>query len=344
MPKLSVIVPVYNTEKYLRECIDSILAQTFTDFELILVDDGSTDSSGAICDEYAGKDQRVQVIHQENGGVTRARKAAMRIAAGSWISFVDSDDWISSDMFEKMPEKAASGASEIIVCDALIEFPDKTEKAESLAADGVYEKAAMMDQIYPTMVMDRKSRRPGMAGWLCNKIFERNLVEKVFWSVDDSFVFSEDALCSYAAIFQCERMYVYRTPLYHYRQHTDSVMHQYNGTKRYRNLLKAYHAHAAMFKTYGPAYWQQLHDYVAISTMSNLRKILLYDTSVSLCKRLIQARDFVSQPIIADSLRETIKKLSDRKERLKMFLALHKCVGLLYFLFAAKQFRLDHAG
>ena len=76
--KLSIIVPVYNTEKYLRECIDSILAQTFTDFELILVDDGSTDNSGAICDEYAQKDARIQVIHQKNGGVTRARKAAMK--------------------------------------------------------------------------------------------------------------------------------------------------------------------------------------------------------------------------------------------------------------------------
>ena len=90
MPKLSVIVPVYNTEKYLRECVDSILAQTFTDFQLILVDDGSTDSCGAICDDYAAKDPRIQVIHQKNGGVTAARKAAMKIAAGKYISFIDS--------------------------------------------------------------------------------------------------------------------------------------------------------------------------------------------------------------------------------------------------------------
>ena len=94
MPKLSVIVPVYNTEKYLRECIDRILAQTFTDFELILVNDGSTDGSGAICDGYAEKDSRIQVIHQTNGGITVARKSGVRAACGEYVTFVDSDDWI----------------------------------------------------------------------------------------------------------------------------------------------------------------------------------------------------------------------------------------------------------
>ena len=97
MPKVSIIVPVYNTEKYLARCIDSILAQTFTDFELILVNDGSKDNSGKICDEYAQKDSRIIVIHKENGGVSSARNKGLDIAQGEWISFVDSDDWISSN-------------------------------------------------------------------------------------------------------------------------------------------------------------------------------------------------------------------------------------------------------
>ena len=93
-PKITVIVPVYNTEKYLRRCVDSILAQTFTDFELLLIDDGSTDGSGAICDEYAKKDSRVRVFHKEIGGVSSARNLGLDKAYGEWISFVDSDDWI----------------------------------------------------------------------------------------------------------------------------------------------------------------------------------------------------------------------------------------------------------
>lgn len=86
MPKISVIVPVYNTEKYLHRCVDSILAQTFTDFELLLIDDGSTDSSGAICDEYAQKDSRVRVFHKENGGASSARNLGLDNATGEWIT------------------------------------------------------------------------------------------------------------------------------------------------------------------------------------------------------------------------------------------------------------------
>lgn len=100
MPKISVIVPVYNVEKYLHECVDSILAQTFSDFELILVNDGSQDNSGAICDEYASKDDRITVIHQKNQGQAASRNTALSIAQGEWIHFVDSDDLIHPQMLE----------------------------------------------------------------------------------------------------------------------------------------------------------------------------------------------------------------------------------------------------
>lgn len=96
-PKISVIVPVYKVEKYLPKCIESILQQTFTDFELLLIDDGSPDSSGKICDEYAAKDSRIRVFHKENGGVSSARNLGLDNAKGEWISFIDADDWISND-------------------------------------------------------------------------------------------------------------------------------------------------------------------------------------------------------------------------------------------------------
>ncbi|HFU5892253.1 TPA: glycosyltransferase family 2 protein, partial [Enterococcus faecium] len=92
MCEISIIVPIYNVEQYLRKCVDSILAQTFTDFEVILVDDGSPDNSGAICDEYAKLDSRVRVIHKENGGLSDARNAGIEIAKGKYLGFVDSDD------------------------------------------------------------------------------------------------------------------------------------------------------------------------------------------------------------------------------------------------------------
>ena len=100
MAEVSIIVPVYQVEKYIRQCVDSILAQTFTDFELILVDDGSKDGSGQICDEYAAMDRRVKVIHKENGGLSDARNRGMDQAAGNYFMFIDSDDYIAPTMLE----------------------------------------------------------------------------------------------------------------------------------------------------------------------------------------------------------------------------------------------------
>ena len=105
MPKISVIVPIYNTEQYLPRCIDSIRAQTFTDFELLLIDDGSKDNSGTICDEYAAKDSRVRVFHKENGGVSSARNLGLENAQGEWIAFVDSDDWVEDDYIKCLIDK-----------------------------------------------------------------------------------------------------------------------------------------------------------------------------------------------------------------------------------------------
>lgn len=119
--KISVIVPVYNAEAYLRRCLESILAQTHENFELILVDDGSRDQSGAICDEYARRDSRVTVVHQENGGPSSARNAGLDLAAGDWVTFVDSDDYIDADLCEYLLSLAEKHGADIVQCAAMEE-------------------------------------------------------------------------------------------------------------------------------------------------------------------------------------------------------------------------------
>lgn len=115
-PKISIIVPVYNVEQYIHKCIDSILIQTFTDFELILVDDSSKDTSGEICDEYVKKDSRVIVIHKENGGLSSARNAGINIAKGDYFGFVDSDDWININMYEFLYKGIIDYKADIALC------------------------------------------------------------------------------------------------------------------------------------------------------------------------------------------------------------------------------------
>ena len=123
---ISVIVPVYKAEKYLEKCLDSIVGQTYKDLEIILVDDGSPDSSGRICDKYAENDNRIKVIHKKNGGDSSARNAGFKEATGKYIATIDSDDWIELDAYEKMLKKMIENNVDIVRCGFFKDFDDKT--------------------------------------------------------------------------------------------------------------------------------------------------------------------------------------------------------------------------
>lgn len=126
-PQISIIVPVYNVADYLPKCIESILAQTFTDFELILINDGSPDKSPQICDHYASQDSRVRVIHKKNGGVSEARNCGLDIARGKYIGFADSDDWLAHDMFELLYNLSEKHDADISICGHYVVTDDSTE-------------------------------------------------------------------------------------------------------------------------------------------------------------------------------------------------------------------------
>lgn len=140
-PKVSVIIPVYNVDHYLEQCVNSILGQSFGDFELILVDDGSKDQSGAICDEYEKKDVRVKVIHQQNAGSSAARNTGLKVANGIYILFVDADDWVDSNHIESMVETAERESADVVFCGFFYEYPRKRvvfdNRPQSSAGRGV---------------------------------------------------------------------------------------------------------------------------------------------------------------------------------------------------------------
>ena len=343
MPTLSVIVPVYNTEKYLRACIDSILVQTFADFELILVDDGSVDGSGAICDEYARKDLRIHVIHQQNGGVTKARKSGVRSASGMYFGFVDSDDWIHPEMFARMVEKCVETGADIAVCDVYLEYGTRTESVPSLAEEGFYNKTELRETIYPTMLMNVPFRRPGILGSLCNKLFHRKVLDRVFWQVDDSYIYAEDALFSYAALLESNSIFVLRKQLYYYRQHSESAMHQYNGKRRYGNALRSYYAYQSFLQNRGYDISNQLSAYVSINAVDVIRTVLLFDKETTLHERLKQARHFAANELVHAALCDNSKNLQGRRDRWKVLLAKNRCMIILYILFAVRQHMLHAA-
>ena len=184
MPELSIIVPVYKVEKYLPRCIDSILAQTFGDFELILIDDGSPDGCGRICDEYARKDKRIVVIHQKNMGVSAARNAGLDIARGRYIGFVDSDDWIEPRMYEVMMDAIRENGADMAVCGVRYADEDgKFTRADRLS-EGVYSRAGLLEDVF---AMPNK-----LGGICCNKVFDASKIASVRFKV--GMTIAEDAL------------------------------------------------------------------------------------------------------------------------------------------------------
>ena len=159
-PSVSVIVPVYKAESFLSNCINSILNQTYRDLEVILVDDGSPDFSGQICEEYAEKDDRVKVIHQKNAGAAAARNCGLKAAAGKYIAFVDSDDWIDRDMYEKMVEAAEIQNCDLVVCDCLKESSAGSQVYTHELLGGFYDRDAMVSRYFSQLLMPNTMEYP----------------------------------------------------------------------------------------------------------------------------------------------------------------------------------------
>ncbi len=159
VPAVSIIVAVYKAEKYIHRCIDSLLVQSFTDFEVLLVDDGSPDNSGKICDEYAKNDSRVRVFHKENDGVSSARQYGTDNATGEYIIHIDSDDWVEKDMLKDLYEKAVADNADMVICDYYVDYENKSTK--------IKQKPSAMDHV--TVL---KEHFINLHGSCCNKLIK----------------------------------------------------------------------------------------------------------------------------------------------------------------------------
>ena len=216
-PLISIIIPVYNVQDYLRECLDSVCGQTYRNIEIILIDDGSTDDSGNICDEYAQKDSRIIVNHKNNDGVSKARNNGMDIAKGKYISFVDSDDWIDRCYCEVLLNKAVALAADIVACSLIGE--DGTNKC---TVDGLTDSSGEMRRVN---LVDEKFeffRWYSINGPFC-KLFKRDLVEKIRF--DESLCVGEDLVFYIQALKNAKLCEAIAFPLYHYRIREGSAMH-----------------------------------------------------------------------------------------------------------------------
>jgi glycosyltransferase involved in cell wall biosynthesis len=212
-PKVSIIVPVYNVEKYIHRCIDSILKQTFTEFECILVDDCSPDNSPKICDDYAKQDARVKVIHKpQNEGLPFARRTGFNNSSGDYIQFVDSDDWIEPDMTEKLYTAAAYSNADIVVCDYYINNEQNYRY--------------VIQPIDTENLLNNLGFVNNASVW--NKFFHRNIIKLIEFPKTEKY---EDRVTTQQALYYAKNIVKISIPLYHYFSNNESISKKINVEK-----------------------------------------------------------------------------------------------------------------
>jgi glycosyltransferase involved in cell wall biosynthesis len=222
MDKISVIIPVYNVEPYIRKCLDSVVNQTYRNLEIICVNDGSTDGSGKICDEYAAKDSRIRVFHKGNDGVSSAKNIGLKNIAGKYVGFVDSDDWIEPDMYEVLHKSAQEKNVPISVVSY---FKDTDAKSTLMTnktriPDGIISTEDML--LYPL----KRDYYMGFCGYLWNKLFFADIFLNNNLNFNEKINYAEDVLLYTKAILAGKYIGIYiDKPLYHYYQRKDSISH-----------------------------------------------------------------------------------------------------------------------
>ena len=221
---ISVIVPVYNVEPYLEKCLDSICAQTCRDLEILLIDDGSADQSGVICDEYAARDPRIRVFHTENRGLSAARNLGLDEAKGEYIGFVDSDDWIEPDLYEYLLEAAGRTGADVTECGVFREFPDRTLKRER--------KDRVMSGADAVRALVSRELSDGV--W--NKLYRRRCFESIRYP--EGRVYEEYATM-YRVLSAADRVCGLPETKYHYRQRPGSITE----TRDMKNFTCYWRAH-----------------------------------------------------------------------------------------------------
>ena len=241
---VSIIVPVYKVEHCLPKCLDSILAQTYKEFEVILVNDGSPDNAPAICEAYAQKDDRVIVIHKENGGVSSARNAGLEIARGEYIGFVDSDDWLEPEFLERLIQKAEKTKADGAFCGYHVAFEDPV-KAYDVVPNRV---VGLVDQEMALNYIFHVIEKPCYGTALWNKLFKKSVIGDTKFPL--GITVAEDAIFLAEVVLKCKSIYLLPEPLYYYYQREDSAMHTIGLTKQKIDDVYSFEQIANMVRRY----------------------------------------------------------------------------------------------
>jgi len=286
---ISIIVPVYKVEPYLHRCVDSILNQTYKNMEIILVDDGSPDRCGEICDEYAKKDNRIKVIHKENGGLSEARNFGIDIAKGRYISFLDSDDWIHKKYISELYKLLIKTNADISACDFLrtkTEDVPKIEKGIIHEFTNIEALEQFTDKFYVQMVVT----------W--GKLYKRELFDHIRFPVGR---LHEDEFTTYKLIYKAKKIVLTNSKMLYYWQRSDSIMRSGFNLNQKLDALDSYEERAAFFQ------------FIGLNELSDKTYLMEFDLCLSYIDEICTLDDKLSEGVLIERLRK-IKDILIKKD------------------------------
>jgi len=333
-PTVSVIVPAYNAESFIENCVQSILSQTYTDFELILVNDGSKDSTSTICHRLAEQDSRITVIDQENGGSSSAKNTGMDAAKGNYIEFVDADDTLDASYMEQLLRGMAEDEADLCVGNVAFMVMDQGEQVLSRPSPKLHEGMFTLKE-YLSYYKEYMPHAVVGAPW--NKLFRREIIEKHNLRFDETTRNNEDTWFNLAYLRYCNKIFVSASPFYHYinhqngsasRRYIDNIIEIY--TETYRRST-AFLKEAEMYDCNE----QFCKSYFIGLCIGALNGIALKATQYTKREKLEKMRDIVNRPEVRDALKG-LKGL-DKKKRMIAFLMRRRWVRFMYSAFRLKE-------
>lgn len=329
---ISVIIPVYNAEEYLEQCVDSVLCQTFTDFEVLLVNDGSTDNSGALCDKIVDRDGRIKVFHKQNGGQNSAIKHALKHAKGELVCFVDSDDWVEPDMLEKLYSYMNKYPCDCVVANSYRNAKEQTELSLHGYNKGFYDKERLVAEVFPCLFVETKECRH-LEPSRCAKLFSRQKLLNVLKYCEEDFKYGEDQLLVYPYLLSSDGVCFIDDKVYHYRENQKSITYHFNPQRfeEQKKIVSTLRCAARELTNYN--FNEQFEKKVVeivnyeLSTLCNIFLLEDRDLAKSVFKKIAKDKDI---PRNARPYART------KMERIKYFLINHRCANVLWLCYKIK--------
>ena len=305
---ISVIVPIYKVEQYLEKCIDSIINQTYKNLEIILVDDGSPDNCGKICDEYSKEDNRIKVIHKKNGGLSDSRNKGLNISSGNYVVFIDSDDYIDTNMIEKLYNKLIETNSDICICDFIREFENFSKynnfEKKYFCVEGNEKFKCLYNQYNVVSTVQ----------W--NKLYKKNIFDSIKFEVGK---INEDEFIVFDEFEKANKIIYVLEPLYYYRQRQNSIMNSKFNIKRY-DAIEALEKRIEKLKEKG------------LYELLTLNYIKIFNNILSITSMSIDSELSKSDKLVLKNYNEKMKKYAKilLKEKISFTI---KIKILIYFIF-----------